>query len=43
MREIGQKEAEKARGFPILLDGKNWKCLPDGRKGMQRPKKIKDV
>ena len=45
VREIGQKEAG---GFPILCMERlsqlnNRRCLPDGRKGMRRPRQIEDV
>ena len=33
VREIDRKEAGESRG----------RCLPDGRKGMRRPREIEDV
>ena len=41
VKEIGRKEAGESRGFTI--DGNNRRCLPDGRKGMQKPGKIENV
>ena len=44
VREIGRKEAGESRGFPIIRGyGNNRRCLPDGRKGMRRPREIEDV
>ena len=42
VREIGRKEAGESRGFPFM-DGNNRKCLPGGRKRIQRPGKIENV
>ena len=43
-QEMRGKEAGESRGFPILWMGIiNRICLPDERKGMQRPGKIEDV
>ena len=43
VREIGRKEPGESRGFPILWNGNNGRCLPDGRKGMRRSGKIEDM
>ena len=43
MREIGRNEAGGSRRSPILWMGINRGRLPDGRKGMQRTRKIEDV
>ena len=40
VREIGQKEAGESRRFPIIRMGI---CLLDGRKRMQKPRKIENV
>ena len=40
VREIGWKEQESREAFPSNCNGR---CLPDGRKGMQRSRKIKNV
>ena len=42
-REIGRKEVGESRGFSISMDGNDRRCLPDGRKEMQRPTKIENV
>ena len=41
VREIGRKEAGESNSH--LVNGNNKRCLPDERKGMQRPGKIEDV
>ena len=43
MREIGRNEAGGSRRSSILWIGINRGRLPDGRKGMQRTRKIEDV
>ena len=43
VREMGRKQLEESRGFPIMWMGIIEGCLPDGRKGMQRPGEIEDV
>ena len=43
VREISRKEAGESRGFSHLVFANNGRCLPDERKGMQRPGEIKDV
>ena len=42
VREIGRKKAGVER-LSHFVDGNNGRCLPDGRKGMQRPVEIEDV
>ena len=42
VREIGRKKAGVER-LSHFVDGNNGRCLPDGRKGMQRSEKIEDV
>ena len=42
VREIDWKEAGESRGSHSV-DGNNRRYLPDGRKGIQRPGKIKSV
>ena len=44
VRKIGQKEVgESVERLSHLVDGNNRRCLPDGKKGMQSPGKIKHV
>ena len=43
MREISRKEAGESKSFSHLVYGNNGRCIPDGRKGMQRPGEIEDV
>ena len=43
MREIGSKEEGELRGLSHLMGRNNRRCLPEGRKRMQRSGKIEDV
>ena len=43
VREIGRKEAGESRGRKYFSYGNNRVCLPGGRKGMQRARKIENV
>ena len=42
-REIGRKEAGESRSFSHIMNWNNGRCLPNGRKGIQRPEKIENV
>ena len=43
VRAMKRKEADESRGFPRLMDGNKQRCLPDGRKKMQRPGKTDNI
>ena len=43
VREIGREGSRRVERLFHLVDGNNRRCLPGGRKRMQRPGKIEDV
>ena len=43
VREIGREGSRRVERLSHLVDGNDGKCLPDGRKEMQKSGEIEDV